>query len=51
MAKKFKDIKKPTKQGEAIQFLMEKGFTNTEISKALKIIKSTVNYYRKDPWN
>ena len=49
MVKKINDIKKPTKQGEAIQFMMSRGFKNKEITKALKIPKSTVSYYRKRP--
>ena len=47
--KKIKNFKKPTKQGETIQFLMEKGFSNIKISKTLNIPKSTVSYFRKRP--
>ena len=49
MVKKIKNVKKPTKKGETIKFLMEKGFSNIQIAKTLNILKSTISYYRKRP--
>ena len=42
-------IRKPTKQGEIIQYLTSTGKTNAEICKFLRIPKTTVSYYRKRP--
>ena len=47
--KNEKKIRKPTNKGMTIQFLMAQGKTNAEISKILKVPKTTVSYYRKRP--
>ena len=49
MVKKF--IRKLTQKGAAIRFQMDRGMSNSEISKSLGVPKSTVKYYRKRPDN
>ena len=49
MAKKF--LKRLTHKGEAIKYQMERGLSNTQISKSLGIPESTIRYYRKRPSN
>ena len=47
MVKKF--IKNLSQKGSAIKHQMERGLSNTQISKSLGISESTVRYYRKRP--
>ena len=49
MVKQF--IKKLTQKGSAIRFQMDRGMSNSEISKSLGVPESTVRYYRKRPDN
>ena len=49
MVKQF--IKKLTQKGSAIRFQMDRGMSNSEISKTLGVPESTVRYYRKRPEN
>jgi len=49
MVKQF--IKKLTKKGAAIKFQMDRGMSNSEISRSLGVPESTVRYYRKRPDN
>ena len=49
MAKQFR--KKFTNKGAAIRFQMDRGMSNTQISKTLGIPESTIRYYRKRPNN
>ena len=49
MAKQF--TKKLTNKGAAIRYQMDRGMTNSQISKSLGIPESTVRYYRKRPNN
>ena len=49
MVKQF--IKKLTQKGSAIRFQMDRGMSNSEISRSLGAQESTVRYYRKRPDN
>ena len=49
MAKQF--IKKLTKKGAAIKFQMDRGMSNSEISRSFGAPESPMRYYRKRPDN
>ena len=49
MAQQF--IKKLTKKGATIKFQIDRGMSNSEISRSLGAPESTITYYRKRPDN